>query len=329
MSKLFYLKEWVTLLEAAKHLSAVFGEDVAEADILRLALDGQLTLSVNFVNGASARYGRIVGPEGIEWIDLPSLSSIRDPEPTYIRHMMSLKLYDDRDEYINLSEDITKIDGVWDLPLLGGDRLDVEHRFQMLIDGHPVTSTNIEGSFVRRGELVCQIQESKDDNEYVEGSNAQHAGLKQFISEKKLPAEEAEALLKTHAEKRKKFLADRRERPASEGYYPAGGLPADCNLVVRTSNLASFIQSVSVPPEAVVGSLGNKERASFQKQIAALALALAEKSNKYKKGDTPNANQIAETVLALVDGMPGANAMGISSTSIRNSIAAGIKLLKG
>ncbi|WNC90512.1 hypothetical protein RI103_03870 [Paraburkholderia sp. FT54] len=330
MSKLFYLKEWVTVLAAANHLSAVFGENVAEADILQFALDGRLTLSVHFVNPARARYGHIVGPEGIEWMDLPNVFGIGGPRAaTHIRHMRSLKLYDDRDEYINLSEDVISIDGVWDLPMLGGDRLDVEHTFQMLISGHAVTSSNLEGSFVKRGDLVCQIQESTDDNEYVEGSNAQLKTIKQLISEEKLPTEKGEALLKLHAEKRKEFLAHRTERPASDHYYPAGGLPTDCNLVVRTSNLASFIQSVSAPPEEVIDSLGNKERTSLQKQIAALALALAEKSNKYRKGDTPNANQIAETVLALVDEMRGANTMGISSTSIRNSIAAGIKLLKG
>ena len=50
MSKLFQLKEWLNISEAARHLSIVFREQVAEADVLRLALDRQLTLSVNFVN---------------------------------------------------------------------------------------------------------------------------------------------------------------------------------------------------------------------------------------------------------------------------------------
>ena len=36
-SKLFNLKEWLTLDDAAKHLSIVFGEEVTRADILRLA----------------------------------------------------------------------------------------------------------------------------------------------------------------------------------------------------------------------------------------------------------------------------------------------------
>lgn len=31
------LKEWLTVADAARHLSIVFGEDVTEADVLRLA----------------------------------------------------------------------------------------------------------------------------------------------------------------------------------------------------------------------------------------------------------------------------------------------------
>ena len=58
MKKLLKLKEWLAVSDAAKHLSILFGEEVVEADVLRLALDGHLTLSVLFVNGASARCGR-------------------------------------------------------------------------------------------------------------------------------------------------------------------------------------------------------------------------------------------------------------------------------
>jgi hypothetical protein len=328
MSKLLNLKEWVTLPDAAKHLSAVFGESVAEADLLQFALEGRLSLSVDFVNGAHARYGRIVGPESIEWDELPSLEGIRgEGGAARIRFMRSLKLHDDRDQYLNLSADVISIDGVWDLPMLGGDRLDVEHRFQMLIGGHPVTSINIDGSFVQRGDLVCQLQESMDDNEYVAGSTAELAKLKRFIAEEELTAEEGEAILRAYAEKRKKYVADRRERPASENYYPAGGLPADCNLVVRTGNLASFIQGVSAPSVETTSALSNRERDSLQKQIAALALALAERSNRYKNGERPNGNQIAEAVCEILEALPDARTHGVGKSALRASIRAGVDLL--
>ncbi len=67
MSKLFKLKEWLIIPEAARHLSAVFDEEVNEADILRLALDKHLKLSVNFVNKAYAKRGKVVTLEDTIW----------------------------------------------------------------------------------------------------------------------------------------------------------------------------------------------------------------------------------------------------------------------
>ena len=55
MAKLFNLKKWLSISETAQHLSIVFGEKVSEADVLRLALDKRLQLSVYFVNGVLAR----------------------------------------------------------------------------------------------------------------------------------------------------------------------------------------------------------------------------------------------------------------------------------
>ncbi|MHB9100341.1 MAG: hypothetical protein ACYC2E_02320 [Sulfuricella sp.] len=48
MRKLDKLKKWLTIVDAARYLSIAFDEDVSEADVLRLALDGHLKLSVNF-----------------------------------------------------------------------------------------------------------------------------------------------------------------------------------------------------------------------------------------------------------------------------------------
>jgi hypothetical protein len=54
MSKLFNLKEWLTIPEVARRLSTVFREEVSEADVLRLALGNKLKLSVKFVNYTTA-----------------------------------------------------------------------------------------------------------------------------------------------------------------------------------------------------------------------------------------------------------------------------------
>ena len=57
MSKLIKLKEWVTIEQAAKHLSGIFEECVTDADVLQLALDGHLKISVNIPVYAYGRPG--------------------------------------------------------------------------------------------------------------------------------------------------------------------------------------------------------------------------------------------------------------------------------
>ena len=42
------LRGWLTVREAAAHLSEISGRNVTEAQVLLLGLEGHLTLSVNF-----------------------------------------------------------------------------------------------------------------------------------------------------------------------------------------------------------------------------------------------------------------------------------------
>ncbi len=60
MSKLFKLKEWLTIDEAAEHLTSVLGELIEEKDIYRLALDGYLQLSINIINGTQVHKGKLI-----------------------------------------------------------------------------------------------------------------------------------------------------------------------------------------------------------------------------------------------------------------------------
>lgn len=73
--------------------------------------------------------------------------------------------------------------------------------------------------------------------------------------------------------------------------------------------------------------LTTSERNTLLKQIGALSLALAERSSKYKRGDKPNALQIATLTIEVVDALPGANATGVGTSNIRESIRQGIELL--
>jgi hypothetical protein len=69
------------------------------------------------------------------------------------------------------------------------------------------------------------------------------------------------------------------------------------------------------------------ERNKYLKQIAVLALLLAEKSSKFKRGEKPNASQIANTVQDILDAGEFPGKSGTGTTELRGSIHKGLNLL--
>lgn len=285
-SKLFKLKKWLTLPEAAKHLSVVCGEEVAIADILRLALDGYLTLSVNFVNKAHARPGQVVGEEGIIWYEfspiwrglIPDLPSEDKDLPLEIPK----SLYIEDGKYLNLEEKVVSIDDIWDLPMIGNEQIDIEHEYQRLTGGPSVDLIGLDGAFVQKnsGEMY-QLQESFDDH-------YGHKAARQAQSEKirrlklnKTNNKRKEQLLKLREEKLKKLNDIYEKWMRYDQYYPAGGLPSNCVLVVRTDALRDFEQFLSdsenesKAPSSSVKPHGNTERfAQNREQVLGAALSV-------------------------------------------------------
>ena len=243
MGKLFNLKEWLTVADAARHLSIVFSENVTEADVLRLALDGHLRLSVNFVNHANARLGKVIPLS--EAKTMPGLfSEGEDPYDVVLAIRMN------EHDFLELNKEIVSLRDVWDLPMIGSESLDVEHKYQQLTGGPEVTLTCLEGTFVQRTSGgICQLQESYDENQYQRGSKAHLRELEEHIARNNIEPSKAQELLEQHKEERKKFLAKRKEKKDSgkdsENYFPAGGLPTDSVLVVRTAALREFQDAMS------------------------------------------------------------------------------------
>lgn len=302
--------------DAAKRLSITAGEEVTEADVLRLALDGHLTLSVYLVNHAQARMGRFVPLSETEWWFAPPLLSVYSGElPTeetvknYPRHFQQLwhdtppeqrkhcvpmlkSLATEGGRFINLEEEVTTIKGVWDLPLVGCERIDVEYAYQQLIGGPEVTLQGLDGSFVSRGEdTVCQLQESWDKNPYQKGSLASLERLKEAIYEKGIPREKEEELLAKHKEDRRQFLDEQKRRPHAERYHPAGGVPRDSVFVVRTAALRELEEKLLADEVPQEKPLHPSERRSAGQIIGALAaMAGLDLSAPYSADETLRAD---------------------------------------
>lgn len=287
MSKLFKLKEWLTVPDAARHLSIAFGEEVSEAVVLRLALDERLKLSVNFVNHTRARRGKIVGYEDAEWRELPPEMTANIPnlpeeyKGKPIPCMTSLDIGNER--YLNLDEEVTTIKDIWDLPMIGGERLDIEHHYQQLTGGPAVTLQCLLGAFVEgKDGTLCQLQESFYDNEYQTGSKAQLRELEEHIANKNIDGSDVEKIVEQHKQERKIFLAKRNSRDNSDNYYPAGALPEDSVLVVRTSALRNFEQSINDSPEKVTPTDRSyySEKLVFLNQAASIFWANADRNER-------------------------------------------------
>lgn len=270
-SRLIKLKEWLLVPEAAKYLSMLFNEQVKETDVLRLALDKHLTLSVDFVNHTYVRRGKIVPLEKAEWYPPGFFSKMPGTSKELVDRPALKSLCIDENRFINLDEKVTKIEGVWDLSMLGTEELDIEHEFQMLTGGPEVTLQGLDGAFVQRDDgVICQLQESFDQNEFQSGSKAQLEKIREHIACNNIGEEKAKEILEKHKEEREEYLKHRKENDQSNDYYPAGGLPRDSVLVVRTQALIDLQKRLSQAVSESSPTLDSRAETTYLNIIGAM-----------------------------------------------------------
>jgi hypothetical protein len=228
MSKLLKLQKWLSLVEASHRLSLVMKESANSRSVLRLALDGHLALSVHLVNGA---YGRPCVPvklEEIEWDEVPSLDSKRIVKTPKNGRILELgnSLYQIKENIVDLDS------GVWDLPMSGGERIDVEFKYQQLNLSPVPTAVSLEGVLVQNPNGDIYEVQSRHE--------------------------------KSLTDKWKTKYFD------PENFHPAGGLPEDSEFVVRAEALDAFLHSVNDETPNIERPLGTRERDTLLTIIAVL-----------------------------------------------------------
>lgn len=181
MSKLFKLKEWVTIPDAARHLSQIVNEPVCEADILQMALDGHLKISVNFPNRAEARIGRVIPYKDVPRKVLPTLDgkgTVTYLDGYLLNDSPEGTMPDSETPFIHFQKEVVSIDGIWDLAMQGNERFDIEFDLQQLIGGPEVTMLNIEGTFLNRSDGTWAALQEKFPDRVTENDDGESKTVK-------------------------------------------------------------------------------------------------------------------------------------------------------
>jgi len=227
---------WLELGDATRFLGELIGTSISRDDLFRLALDGYLTLSVRFVSPVNVLPGRVVPREEAEWRQTPLLDGegfFLTCNGTPLPDGQGVIVYEDR---------IAKIADVWDLPMIGGERLFVENLYETTLFRDPPELFNLEGTFVTNST----------------------GGYAQLM------------------ERYEGELGKRRKNQPyhPDHYFPAATLPEDAVIVARTQALRDFAERLNgkaaaadEQPSSPIADrpLATRERATLLTMIAALA----------------------------------------------------------
>lgn len=250
MSKLFKLKKWLTIPETEKYLTQLFGEEVTEADILRLALDGELTLSVNLVNGAYAsqvnltRELDVSAHNSIARDTINSMESLPNGILNLSNGLKIKKFTSEADDLlavcwnvVNLNskyyliEETQKITGIFDLPMIDKETSYIEGEYQRLIKGVKVHQNLGESVFISKGDTIYLLQDDLDLWKDISGTLA-NANIDEYEIHGLENAKPDEKWW----ENRNKLYDIWSENPDLK-YFPASDFPKNSLLVVRTESL--------------------------------------------------------------------------------------------
>lgn len=120
-SKIYKLKKWLSLEDTAKRLSIEFGEEISIGDVLQLAIDQHLKISVDFPHDW---YGKICD------ITEDEEKASTFEEVTGIENEL-VRIYEyekcSETEYIKVLPEVYDFKaGIYEVKMIGNSRLDVE-----------------------------------------------------------------------------------------------------------------------------------------------------------------------------------------------------------
>lgn len=314
MSKLLKLKKWLSLDDAAKHLSTVFDEQIQYSDVLQLALEGHISLSVNLVNMATAKLGHIT-PANLAkvWmfrtgLDLcyPSIMDDKIPNDLgeTIRDIISNREISDKSAE-QLKDFINEY-------YPDNSQVSLNYKGELLPDESGVIEIDescqtIDGIW----DLAMVGSETLDIEHYLMQRIGGPEISKVCLSGVYLIHEDG----KTWAQLQESyaFHGSGKSKKPNE-YYPMGGLPEDSILVVRQRELQRFIQSFE--EQQTDKPVTQREETTYLNIIGGLLHLLTSSPSR-------NQESVKNSILETFEGHPG-----ISKSTLENKFAAANRSLK-
>lgn len=288
VSKLYKLKSWLTLNDAAKFLSLSLDEEVSVSDILHLALERHLKISVNIFTSIPAKKGKIV--------------NILDSPVTILKRQKSGEITTHLPIQLNQSE---PTDLELELQLLSG---------KTMREVFESCSKNFEKEVILGDEycfapLISRIDEERGvvfESEITDISGlwdlsmyAAEVGQIQEIYQLQTEGDyeaaySLEGVWLTEGSgqiyclqnrfKRLTECSDHKEFSDSSNFYPLERLPDNISIVVRRENIDEFLKILSKNSELGEGGEANNSAStqahnSYRKVISTLAEIILDSSS--------------------------------------------------
>jgi hypothetical protein len=203
-------------------------------------------------------------------------------------------------DFLKVEKKIVILEGVYDLPLIGSEKLVLENEYQKLVGGPSVTLYCLDGAFVKDQDgQWFQLQEGFDDKVGQIGSQEYLAELKERLASEDIGPLEQMQLLEQHIAASRGLLDERLAKLKSgkdpRSYRPAQGLPGDSVLVVRAESLREFEAELIDSATALEVSADSPSRDHVSNKLSKLnqaAIKFWANANRDDRGTHPTNDMV-------------------------------------
>ncbi|QQX81681.1 hypothetical protein JK628_07530 [Shewanella sp. KX20019] len=308
MSKVFKLKKFFTLEEAANYLSSSLEEQVSLTDIYMFALEKQLTLSVRLLNQAYALNGQFITQPYIDNNGHPVAYDLVTNEALDEEYLISLDdfLEVEDNKWLAFNDKVHLIDGIWDLAMIGMETLDVEQLYQKEVGGPEPLVAPISGLFLKREGLICKLQNSLLPPPILENMVILEQEMESFLHPKGLTIDDflncdevSECLSRAEIDSLGQ-LSDIMQVELTDDEKFEDSITLEdhsCQFVIRKNELTRFEKSLNEEDSSPIQteeSLGSKQRNTLLVLIGALCHAL--NIDPSARGVTPSVEAMTELI---------------------------------